>query len=138
MIRKSSVQGVGFRSAPHRRIAEIVSGRVLGARGLAIRVVEMLPLEPHAERHPHAHFTMEEAIYVESGRGKAWVDGETCDLEPRALVLVSSGAKHMMIPVGGPMRIVCCFSGPDPEERVEYPEIGLPDDLRRAALGETG
>lgn len=134
-IRKSSLEKVGFQDAPFRRIAELASGAVLGARGLAVRVVEMLPLAPDARRHPHAHFTMEEAIYVEAGRGRAWVDGEVCDLEPGVLVLVPPGAKHMMVPVGGAMRLVCCFSGPDPDERVEYPAIALPEELRRLAVG---
>ncbi len=135
-IRKSSLSAVGFREAPFRRIAELASGRVLGAEGLSVRLVEMLPLSPGAGRHPHAHLTMEEAIYVEAGRGKVWVEGEIADLEPGALVLVPRGAKHMTVPVGGPMRLVCCFSGPDPEERVEYPEIGLSEALRRAVFGE--
>lgn len=134
-IRKSSLKAVGFRDAPFRRIAELASGRVLGAEGISLRIVEMLPLQPGVRRHPHAHLTMEEAIYVEAGRGKAWVEEEIADLEPGELILVPSGAKHMMLPVGGPMRLICCFSGPDPEERVEYPEIGLSEALRKAVFG---
>jgi mannose-6-phosphate isomerase-like protein (cupin superfamily) len=68
---------------------------------------------------------MEEVIYVEGGRGKAWVNGKTANIARGDTILIPAGARHMMINTGRrPLKLFCAFSAADPENRYkEYPKI---------------
>jgi quercetin dioxygenase-like cupin family protein len=127
-IRKINRRQVKPKALPSRFFRELVSHRVLNSKGIALRVVEVLPVKKAGSRHPHSHRGMEEVIYVERGKGKAWVDGETTTLRPGDTVLIPAGARHMMINTGrGPLKLFCAFSAADPENRYkEHPEINYP------------
>lgn len=113
------------RKAPSRFIRELVSHRKLKSKGIALRLVEVMPVKKAGPRHPHSHRDMEEAIYVQRGTGKAWVDGEVTPIRAGDAVLIPSGARHMMINTGRrPLTLLCAFSAADPENRYqEHPKI---------------
>ena len=124
-IRKINRNQAAAKALPSRFFRELVSHRVLKSKGIALRVVDVLPAKRARPRHPHSHRGMEEVIYVEKGSGKAWVNGETAPIGPGDTILIPAGARHMMINTGrGPLKLFCAFSAADPENRYrEYPNI---------------
>jgi quercetin dioxygenase-like cupin family protein len=124
-IRKINRQQVAAKKLPSRFFRELVSSRVLNSKGIALRVVDVLPAKQAGPRHPHSHPGMEEVIYVENGSGKAWVNGETAKIVRGDTILIPAGARHMMINTGrGPLKLFCAFSAADPENHYkEYPDI---------------
>jgi len=124
-IRKINRNQVAAKELPSRFFRELVSHRVLKSKGIALRVVDVLPAKQAGPRHPHSHPGMEEVIYVENGSGKAWVNGETAKIVRGDTILIPAGARHMMINTGrGPVKLFCAFSAADPENHYkEYPDI---------------
>ncbi len=124
-IRKINRNQVAAKKLPSRFFRELVSHRVLKSKGIALRVVDVLPAKQAGPRHPHSHPGMEEVIYVENGSGKAWVNGETAKIVRGDTILIPAGARHMMINTGrGPVKLFCAFSAADPENHYkEYPDI---------------
>jgi quercetin dioxygenase-like cupin family protein len=124
-IRKINRNQVAAKELPNRFFRELVSHRVLKSKGIALRVVDVLPAKQAGPRHPHSHPGMEEVIYVENGSGKAWVNGETAKIVRGDTILIPAGARHMMINTGrGPLKLFCAFSAADPENHYkEYPDI---------------
>ena len=124
-IRKINRTEAVAQALPNRFFRELVSHRVLKSKGIAVRVVDVLPAKKAGPRHPHSHRGMEEVIYVEKGSGKAWVNGETAPIGPGDTILIPAGSRHMMINTGrGPLRLFCAFSAADPENRYrEHPNI---------------
>jgi len=124
-IRKINRNQVAAKELPSRFFRELVSHRVLKSKGIALRVVDVLPAKQTGPRHPHSHPGMEEVIYVENGSGKAWVNGETAKIVRGDTILIPAGARHMMINTGrGPLKLFCAFSAADPENHYkEYPDI---------------
>jgi quercetin dioxygenase-like cupin family protein len=127
-IRKINRKRAARKKLPSRFFRELVSHRVLKSRGIALRVVEVLPLNKAGQRHPHSHPGMEEVIYVEKGSGKAWVNGARTTIRGGDAILIPAGARHMMINTGrGPLKLFCAFSAADPENHYqEHPEISYP------------
>lgn len=124
-IRKINKNQVARRKAPSRFFRELVSHKKLKSKGIALRLVEVMPVKRAGPRHPHSHREMEEVIYVQKGTGKAWVNGEVAKIRPGDTLLIPSGARHMMINTGRkPLKLLCAFSAGDPENRYrEHPEI---------------
>ena len=124
-IRKINRDDVAPKKLPGRYFRELASHRVLKSKGIALRFVELLPLRQAGTRHPHSHRGMEEVIFVQKGTGKAWINGEVENLVAGDTLLISAGARHMMINTGRkPMVLICAFSAADPENRYkEHPEI---------------
>lgn len=127
-IRKLNRQQVTPKKLPSRLFRELVSHNVLNAKGIAVRVVDVLPATKAGPRHPHSHRGMEEVIYVEKGSGAAWVEGEVAKIGPGDTILIPAGARHMMINTGRTLlKLFCAFSAADPENRYrEHPEIRYP------------
>ncbi len=124
-IRKLNEKEVPRRQAPSRYFRELVSHRKLRSKGIALRLVEVMPVKKAGARHPHSHRGMEEVIYVRKGVGKAWVEGQVTKIKLGDTILIPSGARHMMINTGrGSLTLLCAFSAADPENRFrEHPEI---------------
>ncbi len=124
-VRKVNESQVRRKKAPSRLIRELVSHRKLESKGIALRLVELLPTRMSGPRHPHSHRGMEEVIYVQSGRGKAWVEGEITTIKPGDTILIPAGVRHMMVNTGRKhLTLLCSFSAADPENRFrEYPGI---------------
>ena len=124
-IRKINRREVAPKKLPSRFFRELVSHKVLKSKGIALRFVELLPLREAGPRHPHSHRGMEEVIFVQRGRGKAWVNGEVEKIVTGDTILIPAGARHMMINTGRKsMILICAFSAADPENRYkEHSEI---------------
>ncbi|MBI4522798.1 MAG: cupin domain-containing protein [Deltaproteobacteria bacterium] len=124
-IRKIHQSRVARRKAPSRLIRELVSHRVLKSKGIALRLVEVMPAKRAGPRHPHSHRGMEEVIYVQKGSGKAWVNGQVAPIRSGDSLLIPAGFRHMMINTGrGLLTLLCAFSAADPENRYrEHPTI---------------
>ena len=127
-IRKLNRKQVAPKKLPSRLFRELVSHKVLNSKGIAVRVVDVLPATKAGPRHPHSHRGMEEVIYVEKGSGAAWVDGEVVRIGPGDTILIPAGTRHMMINTGRSLlKLFCAFSAADPENRYrEHPEISYP------------
>jgi mannose-6-phosphate isomerase-like protein (cupin superfamily) len=128
-MRKLNRRQVRPKKLPSRLFRELVSHKVLNSKGIAVRVVEVLPAAKAGPRHPHSHRAMEEVIYVEKGSGAAWVDGEVAKIGPGDTILIPAGTRHMMINTGrGLLKLFCAFSAADPENRYrEHPEFSYPE-----------
>jgi mannose-6-phosphate isomerase-like protein (cupin superfamily) len=137
-IRKLNRGNVTPKKLPSRLFRELVSHKVLNSKGIALRLVDVLPAAKAGPRHPHSHQGMEEVIYVEKGSGTAWVDGEVAKIGPGDTVLIPAEARHMMINTGRtPLKLFCAFSAADPENRYkEHPEISAPDLNRPSATSK--
>ena len=128
-IRKLNRENVAPRKLPSRLFRELVSHKVLNSKGIAVRVVDVLPAAKAGPRHPHSHRGMEEVIYVEKGSGTAWVNGEVAKIGPGDTILIPAGTRHMMINTGRSLlKLFCAFSAADPENHYrEHPEISYPE-----------
>jgi mannose-6-phosphate isomerase-like protein (cupin superfamily) len=124
-VRKINRRQVARKKAPSRSFRELVSHRQLRARGIALRLVEVMPVRKAGARHPHSHDGMEEVIYVQKGSGKAWVDGEVVAIKAGDAILIPAGKRHMMVNTGRtPLELFCAFSAADPENHYQdHPEI---------------
>lgn len=62
----------------------------------------------------HIHETVEEMIYVLSGRGEVTVDGTTEPIEPGSSIFLPAGSTHFLNVLGDqPLHIVFVFSPPE-------------------------
>ena len=110
MIKKHNLKDVEFKPAPNRKIAELISGDVLGSQDITFRIVEIVPLSSQEQRHPHAHQGFEEAIFVLGGHGKIWVEGDSMDVEEGDALLIPAGVVHMILnATEDPLRLACFF-----------------------------
>ena len=127
-IRKVNRRDILPKKLPSRTYRELVSHKVLKSKGIALRIVELLPLREAGPRHPHSHRGMEEVICVQRGAGRAWVNGELEKIAAGDTILIPAGTRHMMINTGRkPMILFCAFSAADPEKRYkEHAEISFP------------
>jgi quercetin dioxygenase-like cupin family protein len=87
------------------------------AEGLSMRIVR---LTGTGTRSPHRHPLSQEAIYVISGRGALWEDGQLQSFEAGDCALIEAGVPHATIPDGGTsMELVCFFPHPDLNANLE-------------------
>jgi len=77
----------------------------------------------------HSHPQGEELIYVISGNGKVYVDGEVEPLEPGTAVLFQKGSIHMVSNSGTlELKVICFFAPPASLDTYEYhPEVSFPE-----------
>jgi quercetin dioxygenase-like cupin family protein len=128
-ILKLNRDDVAPKALPSRSFRELVSHNALHSHGIAIRVVEVFPSSQVGPRHAHSHPDMEEVIYVESGAGIAWVEGETTSIGAGDTILIPAGKRHMMINSGiDGLKLFCAFSAADPENHYqEHSEFSYPE-----------
>lgn len=115
------------RLMPGRLVREILSGRVTGAAGVAVRVVEIPPAKTAAPRFPHVHHAVEEVIVVAEGGGATWVDGRWWRIERGDVLQIPAGAKHATVNPGpGDLKLLCFFPSAAPElDYTEFPDLRL-------------
>ena len=77
----------------------------------SMNVVEIGPGE--TVRPAHLHPQHEEIIYVASGTGEVYVDGEVARLEPGCAVLFSPGQVHMVRNPSPEVLKLACFFAPE-------------------------
>ncbi len=130
-IRVRNVADAPVQALPGRQMVELFSGAVGAAERVTLRIVEIPRLGPPARRSPHEHRDVEECIYVLSGHGLAWIDGETAEVRPGDAVLVPPATPHLLLTRGDtPLRLACFFPTADmPASMVEHPEIDIPEEV---------
>lgn len=107
-----------FDELPGRRSADPFGAEAPTA---SVRVVEMERTEGRtAHRHPHS----DEIVYVESGSGHLWLEGERLAVQEGDLVRVPAGAAHATVPAPATtMRLVCFFPHPQLAQNIEDTDI---------------
>ncbi len=98
---------------PGRFIRWIADDKTMQPRHLSSCVIRVLPGE--TVRPAHSHPEGEELIYIMSGTGQAWVDGEIQPMRAGSAVLFEPGQVHMIRNVGDEEMKVVCFFAPATE-----------------------
>jgi mannose-6-phosphate isomerase-like protein (cupin superfamily) len=99
-----------------RDVSETISGSVQGTHEATLRIVEIDPIADAGDRNPHHHEHMDEVIFVLSGAGTAWEEGETFEVEESDTVFFPKGKRHMIANhTDEPLRLACFFADPDIE-----------------------
>ncbi|MGI9569653.1 MAG: cupin domain-containing protein [Desulfobulbia bacterium] len=95
---------------PGRKSLETVSGNICNSN-CTVRLVEIpVPNINDKPRTPHCHIDFEECIYVMSGRGMGFVNGEENPVEEGDTVLIEPGEWHYFRNVGNqPLKLLCFF-----------------------------
>jgi quercetin dioxygenase-like cupin family protein len=77
----------------------------------------------------HSHPNGEELIYIITGSGRVWIEGEISDVRAGSLVLFPQGKVHQLQNNGAEeMKVVCFFSpATDLDNYKMYPELGFPE-----------
>ena len=69
----------------------------------------------------HSHKDIEEIVYVVKGKGKAWIDGEVCEVSEGDSLLFPANSKHMVKNTGKiTLELLCFFSSPDYRKKGLY------------------
>ena len=96
---------------PGRFIRWIADEKSMQPKYCSSCIIRVLPGE--TVQPAHAHAEGEELIYLLSGKGEAWVDGEIRSMQTGSAVLFEQNAVHMIRNVGDEeMKVVCFFAPP--------------------------
>lgn len=75
--------------------------------------VHLCEWEPGQQNDMHAHKVETEVMYVLSGHGKAFNNGEEVALAPGGMLVAAPGEEHVIINNSGEtLRLLCIFSPP--------------------------
>jgi len=82
----------------------------------------VVKVEPGVLLKPcHSHKDIEEIIYVVKGRGKVWIEGETCEISEGDSVLFPANSKHTVKNTGkSALVLLCFFSSPNYRKKGLY------------------
>jgi quercetin dioxygenase-like cupin family protein len=80
------------------------------ARGFSMNVVNIKP--GNTVKPAHSHPNHEEVVFLLSGSGKAYIDGEVFDIRKGSAILFSPGCIHMLRNSGDEDMKVACFFAP--------------------------
>ena len=119
-IRIASLANVEPTHLPGRDLVWLITPESLGVQGLSACILTCLP---NAVAKPlHAHRNIEEVIYIVSGEGETWVEGERATFKQGDAVLFPANAPHQIRNTGAENLVaVCMFSAPtDPSSYVNY------------------
>jgi len=107
---------------PGRKSLEIVSGEK-GARAITLRLVEIPVTQAgEAPRAPHCHRTVEECIFVLSGRGTTHTENGEYPLQSGDAILIPPGEKHVTRNTGAqPLVLLCFFPEADISQGTDEP-----------------
>lgn len=103
---------------PGRRSKEIVSART-GSEAVTLRLVEIpVPQPGESPREPHRHRSVEECMYVLSGRGETCTESGEYPVQAGDTILVPPGELHVTRNTGDtPLRLLCFFPTSDLSEQ---------------------
>lgn len=103
-----------FRKLSGRESADPLQNTPSG--DLSMRIVRLRGRDRSPHRHPHSR----EAMYVVSGKGRLWENGEERRIEAGDCALIEAGVPHATLPEPGTtMQLVCFFPHPDLNANVE-------------------
>jgi|GEM_PF-223144 len=124
IVHESDVQEI---QVPGRYLRWIADAHSLQPQFLTSCVMRVLPGE--TVKPAHAHPQGEELIYVISGEGKVYVDGEVRALSPGTAVLFQQKSIHMVRNSSTTeMKVICFFAPPASLDTYEFhPEVIFPE-----------
>ena len=102
--------GVEEQRIPGRFIRWIADEKTLQPHYLSSCVIRVLPGE--TVQPAHSHPEGEELIYIVSGEGEAWVEGEIRPMKTGTAVLFEQAQVHMIRNTGEEEMKVACFFAP--------------------------
>ena len=109
------------KAVPGRFIRWIADDKNLQPQYLSSCVIRVMPGQ--TVRPAHAHPAGEELIYIMTGSGKVWIDGEIGAIRAGSTVLFEQGKAHMVRNDGDEeMKVVCFFAPPTGLENYEMHE----------------
>jgi quercetin dioxygenase-like cupin family protein len=95
---------------PGRRLRWVVTNELTDAQHCSMCVIEVQPGQ--TVKPAHSHPNGEEIIYLLSGSGRVWIDGEIGIVKQGCAVLFPQGKIHMLQNSGTEMMKVACFFAP--------------------------
>lgn len=134
MKRKISLADVTPIELEGRNLSWVINNETVGARQMSVAVMHCFP---NAVVKPlHAHREIEEVIYILSGTGEAWIDGELVSFTEGDSVFFPANSKHQVRNTGSvPLRTVSIFSAlTSPDDYISYPESAFPDTQKKAGV----
>jgi len=125
-VRRIDENDVEELALPGRHLRWLVTKDRLAAQHLSMCVIRVQPGK--TVKPAHSHPNGEEVIYILSGSGRVWVDGEIDSVHAGSAVLFPQGAVHMLQNTGMEEMKVACFFAPPSDlgtykmfEDVEFP-----------------
>ena len=117
---------VEAKELPGRSLKWLYTPEMEQAEGLSFNVVIIEP--GNTVKPAHSHKNHEELIYIVSGAGEAYIDGEVSEVSAGSAVLFSKGSVHMLRNSGSEDMKVACFFTPAAtlddysfHEEIEFP-----------------
>ena len=117
---------VEAKELPGRSLKWLYTPDMKQAEGFTFNVVTIEP--GNTVKPAHSHKNNEELIYIVSGAGKAYIDGDVYDVSAGSAVLFSKGSVHMVRNSGSEdMKVACFFTPPATlddysfHEEIEFP-----------------
>jgi quercetin dioxygenase-like cupin family protein len=95
---------------PGRALRWVVTEETTGAKQCSMAVIEVQPGQKVRPAHSHPHG--EEVIYLLSGHGRVWIDGEVGPVKTGMAVLFPQGKPHMLQNTSDEVMKVACFFAP--------------------------
>jgi quercetin dioxygenase-like cupin family protein len=95
---------------PGRMLRWVVTEETTGAKQCSMAIIEVQP--GHKVRPAHSHPNGEEVIYLLSGSGRVWIDGDVGLVQAGSAVLFPQGKPHMLQNTGNEVMKVVCFFAP--------------------------
>jgi len=97
---------------PGREIRDLVNKKILGSKGISLRITDVLPKDT---TYPgHTHTDCEEIIFLLSGGGEIKIGDDVFPIKEGDAIYLPRGVKHLIRNKGKElMRLACCFSSSD-------------------------
>lgn len=107
-----SVNEVPVGKIPGRETRDLINGKIVGARGISLRITDVLPGE--VCNPGHIHTECEEVIFILSGKGEIKIGQEVFPMKPGDAIFLPTGVGHLIRNTGKEvMRMACSFSSSD-------------------------
>lgn len=117
---------VEAKDLPGRSLKWLYTPEMKQAEGFTFNVVTLDP--GNTVKPAHSHKNNEELIYIVSGAGEVYIDGEVHEVSAGSAVLFSKGSVHMLKNSGSEdMKVACFFTPPATlddysfHEEIEFP-----------------
>ena len=112
---------------PGRTLRWVITGETAEATRCSMAVIEVQPGQK--VRPAHSHPLGEEVIYVLSGHGRVWIDGEIGSVKTGTAVLFPQGKPHMLQNTSEEVMKVACFFAPatDLDNYRMFDDLGFTD-----------
>jgi len=107
IVHESDIEALDL---PGRMLRWVVTKETTGAQHCSVAIIEVQPGQKVRPAHSHPHG--EEVIYLLSGSGRVWIDGEIGAVNRGSAVLFPQGKPHMLQNTSDEVMKVVCFFAP--------------------------